>query len=96
MSRVDQGIDRRSKLESYADNPGNPLLTVLLQPMKEDPPASAKCKDKFLVQSTFITPERENVSLADIVSYFRPTPVHVTFAHHTLTVVSSVELGQRR
>jgi len=34
--------------------------------MKEDPPAGAKCKDKFLVQSTFITPERENVPLADI------------------------------
>jgi len=41
-------------------------VSVLLQPMKEDPPASAKCKDKFLVQSTFITPEKENVSLADI------------------------------
>ena len=44
------------------------LLTVLLQPMKEEPPMSAKCKDKFLVQSTIITPERETVSLTDIWS----------------------------
>jgi len=29
---------------------------------------SAKCKDKFLVQSTIITPERETVSLTDIWS----------------------------
>ncbi|KAG8998331.1 phosphatidylinositol-binding protein scs2 [Tulasnella sp. JGI-2019a] len=41
-------------------------VSVLLQPMREDPPASTKCKDKFLVQSTFITPEREHVSLTDI------------------------------
>ncbi len=27
---------------------------------------SAKCRDKFLVQSTIITPERETVSLSDI------------------------------
>lgn len=39
---------------------------VLLQPMKEEPPSSAKCRDKFLVQSTIITPERETTSLSDI------------------------------
>jgi hypothetical protein len=39
---------------------------VLLQPMKEEPPTSAKCRDKFLVQSTIITPEREATSLSDI------------------------------
>jgi len=39
---------------------------VLLQPMREDPPPGAKCKDKFLVQSTLITPEKETVSLQDI------------------------------
>jgi len=44
----------------------NLLPTVLLQPMKEEPPSSAKCRDKFLVQSTIITPERETTSLSDI------------------------------
>lgn len=34
--------------------------------MKEEPPTSAKCRDKFLVQSTIITPERETTSLNDI------------------------------
>ena len=43
---------------------GNP---VLLQAMKEEPPLNSKCKDKFLIQSTFITPEKENMSLHDLV-----------------------------
>lgn len=34
--------------------------------MKEEPPTSAKCRDKFLVQSCLITPERETTSLSDI------------------------------
>jgi len=51
-------------------------VSVILQPMKEDPPAGAKCKDKFLVQSTFITPEMENVSLADIWTMTNPESVH--------------------
>ena len=41
---------------------------VLLQPMKEEPPLSIKCKDKFLVQSMFISPENETKNLTDIVS----------------------------
>ena len=40
----------------------------MLQAMKEEPPLGAKCKDKFLIQSTTITPEKETLSLADIVS----------------------------
>lgn len=39
---------------------------VLLQPMKEDPAPGQKCRDKFLVQSVAITPERESVPLADL------------------------------
>lgn len=39
--------------------------------MKEDPPLTIKCKDKFLVQSTFITPARESNDLVDLVS--KPT-----------------------
>lgn len=40
----------------------------MLQPMKEDPPTAAKCKDKFLIQSTLITSEKETLPLHDIVS----------------------------
>lgn len=39
----------------------------MLQAMKEDPPLNAKCKDKFLIQSTLITPEKESKALHDIV-----------------------------
>jgi hypothetical protein len=39
----------------------------MLQALKEEPPLSAKCKDKFLIQSTLITPEKESMSLHDIV-----------------------------
>ncbi|CAO1636187.1 unnamed protein product [Parajaminaea phylloscopi] len=41
-------------------------VQVLLQAMKEEPPTSAKCRDKFLVQSTVITPDRENTPIADL------------------------------
>ncbi|GAA6057985.1 hypothetical protein JCM3770_004599 [Rhodotorula araucariae] len=43
-------------------------VQVLLQPMKEDPAPGAKCRDKFLVQSVIITPEREGVALSDLWS----------------------------
>ena len=32
---------------------------VLLQAMKDEPPLDAKCRDKFLVQSVEITPDKE-------------------------------------
>ncbi|KAK9898047.1 VAMP-associated protein [Cystobasidium minutum MCA 4210] len=41
-------------------------VQVLLQPMKEEPPAGTKCKDKFLVQSAIITPDRETKTLAEL------------------------------
>ena len=44
-----------------------PLSIVMLQAMKEEPPLAAKCKDKFLIQSTLITPEKETLPLQDIV-----------------------------
>ncbi|KAL9931507.1 hypothetical protein V8E36_009672 [Tilletia maclaganii] len=43
-------------------------VQVLLQPMKEEPPTNQKCRDKFLVQSTLITPEREQYALAELWS----------------------------
>jgi len=41
-------------------------VAVMLQPMKEEPPTAAKCKDKFLIQSTLITSEKETLPLHDI------------------------------
>ncbi|KAF9242541.1 PapD-like protein [Melanogaster broomeanus] len=47
--------------------PGDSIeVSVMLQPMKEEPPLAAKCKDKFLIQSTLITPEKETRDLQDI------------------------------
>lgn len=43
-------------------------VSVLLQPMKEDPEPGAKCRDKFLVQSIIITPERESLPFPDLWS----------------------------
>jgi len=36
--------------------------------MREEPPLAAECKDRFLIQSKTITPEKETLSLPDIVS----------------------------
>lgn len=41
-------------------------VSVQLQPMKEEPPLNAKCKDKFLVQSTLITPDKAHLSQTDL------------------------------
>lgn len=41
-------------------------VSVMLQAMKEEPPLSAKCKDKFLIQSTIITQDKETLPLQDI------------------------------
>ena len=40
---------------------------VLLQAMKNDPPADHKCRDKFLVQSVAITADREANNVQQIV-----------------------------
>lgn len=41
-------------------------VSVQLQSLKEEPPVNVKCKDKFLVQSTLITLEKENIPLSEI------------------------------
>jgi len=41
-------------------------VQVMLQAMKEEPPLSTKCKDKFLIQSTLITQEKELLGLHEI------------------------------
>ncbi|GBE85055.1 VAMP-associated protein [Sparassis latifolia] len=45
---------------------GTVEVQVMLQAMKQDPPLAAKCKDKFLIQSTTITPEKETMPLQDM------------------------------
>lgn len=44
---------------------------VLLQAMKDEPPLDAKCRDKFLVQSVEITPDKEFVDSPSNVQYLR-------------------------
>ena len=56
---------------------------VMLQAMKEEPPLNAKCKDKFLIQSMLIPPEKAAVPLHDLV---RCLP-RKTFSHLTFLVV---------
>ncbi|KAG6891663.1 hypothetical protein C0992_012712 [Termitomyces sp. T32_za158] len=49
--------------------PGESLdVSVMLQPLKEEPPLNLKCKDKFLIQSTLITPAKAMMNSADIWS----------------------------
>lgn len=36
--------------------------------MKVDPPADAKCRDKFLVQAVQISPDKTFTSVSEIVS----------------------------
>jgi hypothetical protein len=42
-------------------------VTVLLQAMKSEPPADAKCRDKFLVQSVSITPDKEFAGVSTVL-----------------------------
>ncbi|KAG8732597.1 phosphatidylinositol-binding protein scs2 [Ceratobasidium sp. 414] len=47
--------------------PGDSIdVQVLLQAMREDPPLSHKCKDKFLVQSMILSPDRLSKSAHDM------------------------------
>jgi vesicle-associated membrane protein-associated protein A len=39
----------------------------MLQALKEEPPLNTKCKDKFLIQSTIITHDKETLPLSEIV-----------------------------
>ena len=48
---------------------------VMLQAMKEEPPLNAKCKDKFLIQSMLIPPEKAAIPLHDLVRPFLRNPV---------------------
>ncbi|KAI0270054.1 PapD-like protein [Gloeopeniophorella convolvens] len=48
-------------------DPGQTVeVQVMLQAMKEEPPLNAKCKDKFLIQSMLITPDKAALSPHDL------------------------------
>ncbi|KAI0276502.1 PapD-like protein [Russula aff. rugulosa BPL654] len=48
-------------------DPGQTVdVQVMLQAMKEEPPLNAKCKDKFLIQSMSIPPEKAAIPLHDL------------------------------
>jgi len=36
--------------------------------MKQEPPLDAKCRDKFLVQSVAVTPDKEFANISAVVS----------------------------
>ncbi|KAJ7095810.1 PapD-like protein [Mycena belliarum] len=49
--------------------PGQSLdVLVMLQPLKDEPPLNAKCKDKFLVQTALITPGKEATPVQDLLA----------------------------
>lgn len=49
--------------------------------MREDPPPDARCRDKFLVQSIAVTPDREMANIASIVSSNHSHFVYVHYAY---------------
>lgn len=51
---------------------------MLLQAMKEEPPADAKCKDKFLVQSVAVTRDMEFANVTSIVRYPATSSSNIT------------------
>jgi len=48
---------------------------VMLQAMREEPPLNSKCKDKFLIQSMLIPPEKAAIPLHDLVRRFLRKPL---------------------
>ncbi|KAA1469879.1 VAMP-associated protein [Dentipellis sp. KUC8613] len=51
-------------------------VQVMLQAMKEEPPLNAKCKDKFLIQSTLINPDKEVQDIWNISEGDDPNKIH--------------------
>ncbi|EIN12734.1 VAMP-associated protein [Punctularia strigosozonata HHB-11173 SS5] len=75
--------------------PGESLdVQVMLQAMKEEPPLSAKCKDKFLIQSTFITPDKETLPLQEIWNSTDDSSEATKVHQHKIKVVYLPPEGQ--
>ena len=58
----------------------------MLQAKKEEPPLSVGCRDKFLIESAIITPEREWLSSQDFVGTVFRNP-------NTLPLTNAVVVG---
>lgn len=57
------------------------LHIVLLQAMKQEPPADAKCRDKFLVQSVTITGDKDFTNVQQIVGHSSQPAVKKTIPY---------------
>ena len=71
---------------------------VLLQAMRTEPPPEAKCKDKFLVQSTAITADKEFANIAAIVGLFLSgrSRTLLTFSSGSMWMMSIKDRSKRR
>lgn len=41
----------------------------MLQAQREEPPVDAKCRDKFLILSTFVNSKTEDMDISKLVSF---------------------------
>lgn len=57
------------------------IHVVLLQAMKQEPPADAKCRDKFLVQSVTITGDKDFTNVQQIVGHSSQPAVKKTIPY---------------
>ena len=62
----------------------------MLQAMKEEPPLNAKCKDKFLIQTMLIPPEKGALPLHDLVRLLRSKIIY-----HLTRVTVEYSRGRR-
>ncbi|KAG5648337.1 hypothetical protein DXG03_004909 [Asterophora parasitica] len=51
-------------------------VSVMLQALREEPPLNAKCKDKFLIQSILIVPEKDHIPLPEFWTGTEASEVH--------------------
>lgn len=71
----------------------NVKVEVLLQPLTTEPPPHAKCKDKFLVQSAYISPDEEMRTLAEMWSQTEKTNKSAIQEHKLRVVYLAAEDG---
>ena len=62
MIPAGSSVDVQGSIRCFYQKHYAKLFTVLLQAMKEDPPLDAKCKDKFLVQSTLMSADDGDIA----------------------------------
>ncbi|OLL22559.1 Vesicle-associated membrane protein-associated protein [Neolecta irregularis DAH-3] len=72
--RIEAGQDIQVQGTSYLFRIFSYLtLAVILQAMREEPPADFKCRDKFLIQSAIITADQESANLSDFWTHIEKT-----------------------